>query len=91
MTAPILRPDEGRGWRDRGACRFVDPELFFPAETKGGPRRRAAEKAFAVCQRCPVQLDCFRWAVESGERWAIAGGFDFAVGRNASGVTRRTP
>lgn len=89
MTAPALKLDEGRGWRDRGACRYVDPDIFYPTETEGEPRRRAAAEAFAVCQRCPVQFDCFWWAVESREQWAIAGGFDFGAGRKVPRSTRR--
>lgn len=79
-----LAVDEvGRGWRDRAACRYHDPELFYPTKTKGEPRRREVARAAAICATCPVLADCRAWAFETGEDWAVAGGLDFGAGRTA--------
>ncbi|MFI1292596.1 WhiB family transcriptional regulator [Streptomyces sp. NPDC020792] len=48
-------------WRERGNCRFEDPELFFPLG-ESGPSTRQLEQARAVCHRCPVLRGCRAWA-----------------------------
>ncbi|MFF1546355.1 WhiB family transcriptional regulator [Streptomyces sp. NPDC058291] len=53
-------------WRDLAACRFEDPELFFPIG-EDGPSRLQIEQARAVCNRCPVMTACGSWALHSGE------------------------
>lgn len=47
-VAPTGLPD----WRDRAACRWADPEAFWPA-IGGQP-----EAALALCATCPVLGDC---------------------------------
>lgn len=49
-------------WRQRAACRDVDPELFFPLG-KGLVYEHRAEQAKAVCRACPVTSDCLQWAL----------------------------
>ncbi|MEU6725563.1 WhiB family transcriptional regulator [Nonomuraea wenchangensis] len=39
-------------WREKGACRDLDPDLFF----SGGPPLREAREA---CSRCTVFITCF--------------------------------
>lgn len=41
-------------WRHEAACRWEDPDLFFPVGT-GGPALLQIEEAKAVCHRCPVR------------------------------------
>lgn len=62
-----------RCWRQRAACRDVDPELFFPIGTSG-PALLQAEQAKAVCRRCPVTDECLQWALEHGEDAGVWGG-----------------
>jgi hypothetical protein len=76
MTDPATgRADTN--WRDRAACRGVDPELFFPETTDGTLDqplvREQVEAAKAVCRRCPVREQCL---VEALERLphGVAGG-----------------
>ncbi|HEY4701708.1 MAG TPA: WhiB family transcriptional regulator [Streptosporangiaceae bacterium] len=48
----------------RGACRGVDPELFFPISARG----RAVEQinsAKAVCGRCAVGGTCLSYALRT--------------------------
>lgn len=60
-------------WRDRAACRDVDPELFFPV-TEKGPGARQAEQAKAMCAGCPVRAECLRYALDNGLDHGIFGG-----------------
>ncbi|CAM5601320.1 MULTISPECIES: WhiB family transcriptional regulator [Streptomyces] len=60
-------------WRERAACRDVDPDLFFPIGTAGLALVQIAE-AKAVCARCPVRDRCLRWAVDVGQVEGIWGG-----------------
>ena len=49
-------------WMLGGACRQVDPELFFPIATKG-PAERQVEAAKAVCGPCAVRANCLSYAL----------------------------
>lgn len=58
-------------WRDRAACRDVDPETFFvTGEFKPGANTAAdrarhqadIDRAKAICDGCAVRLDCLSWA-----------------------------
>jgi WhiB family redox-sensing transcriptional regulator len=60
-------------WRDFGACRDEDPELFFPVGTQG-PAREQIGRAQAVCRRCAVSDECLRWAQAAGQAEGIWGG-----------------
>ena len=58
----------GEDWRERAACRDVDPELFYPvSETDDGPAK-------AICDRCPVRPQCLNRAIETGEAFGVWGG-----------------
>jgi len=71
-------------WRDRAACRNMDPVLWHPtAWHRSGRWRRhsvgpadSADVAAAkrVCAACPVRLDCLSHAVAVGEQDGIWGG-----------------
>lgn len=60
-------------WLTDAACRNEDPELFFPL-TSGGAAFDQIRWAKAVCRRCPVQKQCFTYAVETGQGAGIWGG-----------------
>ncbi len=65
LAVPIT--DE-RPWVVFGACRDVDPDLFFPAG------REEESHALALCASCPVRQECLDYALEAGERFGIWGG-----------------
>jgi WhiB family redox-sensing transcriptional regulator len=48
-------------FRHRGACRGVDPELFFPLNEAAG-----VAGAREVCERCPVLSECLTYALDKG-------------------------
>jgi WhiB family transcriptional regulator, redox-sensing transcriptional regulator len=63
----VVRQDPRGGptnWMVRGACRGLDPELFFPISVTG----RAEEQvnaAKAVCGRCKVARSCRSYALRT--------------------------
>ncbi|CAM5306111.1 Transcriptional regulator WhiB OS=Streptomyces tendae OX=1932 GN=whiB PE=3 SV=1 [Streptomyces tendae] len=62
-------------WREHAACRTEDPDLFFPIGTTG-PAALQTEQAKAVCRTCPVQGQCLRWALDTGQTIGVWGGTD---------------
>jgi WhiB family redox-sensing transcriptional regulator len=64
---------EPTGWRDRAACRFEDPEIFFPV---GHARmgQLQTEVAKRVCARCPVREPCLASALQVGVDEGVWGG-----------------
>jgi WhiB family transcriptional regulator, redox-sensing transcriptional regulator len=52
-------------WRDRAACRGLEPGWFVAlAATAGAARSREhADRARAVCATCPVFADCEAYAL----------------------------
>jgi WhiB family transcriptional regulator, redox-sensing transcriptional regulator len=55
-------------WRQRSACRGLDPEIFFPATDE------EAEEAKAICAVCPVRQMCLEHALAAREREGVWGG-----------------
>ena len=55
-------------WRDRGACRGLDPEVFYPETDE------EAEEAKAVCSLCSVQIACLEYALTHREKEGVWGG-----------------
>lgn len=51
------------------------PDVFFPEDflTKD-MKAKAAETARELCKSCPVRLQCFEYAVVSGEPFGVWGG-----------------
>jgi WhiB family redox-sensing transcriptional regulator len=44
-------------WRDRAACRDLDPDLFFQFHNPSA-------STVAICRRCPVHADCLADVLE---------------------------
>ncbi|MGC4769233.1 WhiB family transcriptional regulator [Micromonospora sp. DT44] len=65
QVAPV---DTGGRWEDRGLCRQVDPEIFFP--DKGESTRPAK----SICARCEVQTECREAAMQRMEPFGVWGG-----------------
>lgn len=63
----------GNDWMERAACRFEDPEIFFPTAEDGPVLEAQVALAKSVCARCVVQAECL---VEARARipFGIAGG-----------------
>ena len=59
-------------WIDEAPCSEVDPEIFFP----GQGEHAKAEKAKAICARCPFRQECLEYALATpqADDWGIWGG-----------------
>ena len=68
-----IQQSAGRGWRDRAACRDVDPETFFPTSETGPAHDAQVAAAKAVCAGCPVVAACLAEAL-ARIPYGIAGG-----------------
>ncbi len=62
-------------WRALAACRYEDPELFFPIGVTG-PALPHIAAAKAVCRGCPVRDACLAFAVTTNQDYGIWGGLD---------------
>ncbi len=57
-------------WRDRGLCRGLDPEIFYPDEED----EEAAAPAKEICGECPVRETCLEHAITRREKIGVWGG-----------------
>lgn len=55
-------------WRQRAACRGVDPDIFYPASDED------AYEAKGICGICPVREACLEYALVNRERDGVWGG-----------------
>lgn len=55
-------------WRSLGACRGLDPEIFFP-ETE-----EQIELALEICDGCGVRIACLEHALVRREKVGVWGG-----------------
>ena len=57
-----------RNWVGKAACSGLDPAIFYP------PTEEESEEAKAICEECPVQLDCLEHAIAHREKNGVWGG-----------------
>ena len=55
-------------WRDRAACRGLDPEIFYPVSDE------EADAAKSICAECPVREACLEYALANRELDGVWGG-----------------
>lgn len=55
-------------WRQRAACRGVDPDIFYPVSEE------EADEAKAICAVCAVRESCLEYALTNREREGVWGG-----------------
>jgi WhiB family redox-sensing transcriptional regulator len=55
-------------WRQLGACRGLDPGIFYPESDDD------ADQAKAVCAECGVRVACLEHALASREKVGVWGG-----------------
>lgn len=63
-----MTPTKNLVWRQRAACRGVEPEIFYPISEE------EAEEAKAICEACTVREMCLEYALSNRERDGVWGG-----------------
>lgn len=86
IVALVDRP----GWQTRGACRGMNPELWFP---EGEGREWVGEIAVAqeICDSCPVRVECLNYALTEPSMDGIWGGTTIRDRERIRRHRRRTP
>ena len=72
-ASAAARSADGQDWRAQAACRFTDPDLFFPVSDSGPSLEQAAE-AKMVCAGCTVARECLAFAMRTRQDHGIWGG-----------------
>jgi WhiB family transcriptional regulator, redox-sensing transcriptional regulator len=73
-------------WRDRGACRGLEPEIFYPDPEDD----TEADIAKQVCGRCSVKVTCLEFALQFREKEGVWGGATERERRRIVRQRRRT-
>lgn len=60
-------------WRSRSLCRDSNPDLFFPVGATGTALGQI-EAAKAICQECPVTIECLEFALATNQEAGVWGG-----------------
>lgn len=72
LPKPITQEWE---WQLEGACQGLNSSVFFhPDGERGSARTRRADRAKAICLRCPVLEQCRRHALTVREPYGVWGG-----------------
>jgi WhiB family transcriptional regulator, redox-sensing transcriptional regulator len=71
-------------WLDLGACKGLDPALFYPEDED------AAEEAKDVCTQCAVRVTCLEFALSHREKQGVWGGATERERRRIIRQRRRT-
>lgn len=58
-------------WREEAACIGKGNEMFYPERSHA-----LAQKAKAICAKCPVKGECLDEAISNNEKFGIWGGMD---------------
>lgn len=56
----------------QGACLNSDPDLFFEDADEDADQPNPT--VVTICNRCPIQVDCLNWAMETDQRHGSWGG-----------------
>jgi WhiB family redox-sensing transcriptional regulator len=64
-------------WQSRAVCGGACTWLFFGPDGETGPERKIREaKAKAICESCPVRVECLDYALERHVRCGMWGGLN---------------
>ena len=64
-------------WKDEAECLNMDTNIFFD---KYEEDHHLASSVDHICQRCPVNKNCFAWGV-SNKEWGVWGGIYLKDGK----------
>ena len=76
--ARLFAVEAENDWRQKAACKGLDPDMFFASEDieNRQERRDREATAKAVCARCGVVEECLSYALAAGERYGVWGGLN---------------
>ncbi len=74
----------GANWKDYGACKGLEPDLFYPEDDAD------AGEAKAVCEVCNVRVACLEYALQTHEKQGVWGGATERERRRIIRQRRRT-
>lgn len=60
------------GWMEHAACAHYETGWWYPPDNTMRSGRRLP--AIAVCNQCPVRVQCLQTALDRGEEYGIWGG-----------------
>ncbi len=60
-------------WRDKSACKNVDPSMFFPGNGPGTMAEQT-DAAKQVCETCAVRSQCLEFALRANQETGVWGG-----------------
>jgi WhiB family transcriptional regulator, redox-sensing transcriptional regulator len=63
-----LALERSADWREAAACRDADVDLFFALD------EASQQAAVAICDTCPVRVECLEHALATGEQYGVWGG-----------------
>ncbi len=64
-------------WKDKAECLGMDTNIFFEKYEEDGHLAKSIDR---ICQRCPVNKQCFAWGV-SNKEWGVWGGIYLKDGK----------
>lgn len=67
-TALSASLDQPGDWRSAAACREIDVEAFFAVD------EASQQEAVAICDTCPVRVECLEHAIAAREQYGVWGG-----------------
>jgi len=69
-------------WMERGNCKKVNPEIFFPEA--GHPNKHAK----MICATCPVKSECLEYALQL-VGWDVIGVWGGTSGKERRNIRRQ--
>ncbi|WP_029112869.1 WhiB family transcriptional regulator [Mycobacterium sp. URHB0044] len=88
MTVEVFRTAES--WQERGSCRRLAPEVFYPEDGGRTGLQAREEHAKRICGSCPVVADCRNHALSARETYGVWGAMS-ARDRQREFAARREP
>jgi len=75
-------------WMQDALCREVGGDLWHPDDGDG--QTYLINRALEVCHRCPVELQCLRYALENREMYGVWGGTTQSQRKKLLQLSRKT-